>query len=63
MRMESIAALLERAYAAGWTQQKIAEALGVTDRTLRRWYSGDTDIRLSDYRRLVDLLRETRKRR
>jgi len=53
---ETVIELLERAYAAGLTQRQIADALGVTDRTLRRWAAGDGDIKLSAYQSLVALL-------
>ena len=56
--METVVELLERARVAGLTQNQIAQALGVTDRTLRRWYAGEGDIKLSMYGRLLNLLQE-----
>jgi len=56
--METVSELLERARRAGLTQPVIADALGITDRTIRRWAAGEGDIRLSQYQRLLNLLRE-----
>lgn len=53
---ETIAELLERAKRAGLTQRQIADALGVSDRQIRRWAAGDADIRLSTYQSLIKLL-------
>lgn len=53
---ETVVELLERARLAGLTQRKIAAALGVSDRQVRRWASGDADMRLSMYQSLINLL-------
>lgn len=53
---ETVVELLERARIAGLTQQKIAVALGVSDRQVRRWAAGEADMRLSHYQGLIKLL-------
>lgn len=53
---ETVAELLERARIAGLTQRQIAEALGVSDRQVRRWEAGDADMRVSAYQSLIKLL-------
>jgi transcriptional regulator with XRE-family HTH domain len=56
--METVVELLERARIAGLTQNQIAAAIGVTDRTVRRWAAGELDIRMTMYERLLNLLQE-----
>lgn len=51
-----IGVLMQRAVLAGLTRREIARELGVSDRTLRRWVAGRSDLRLEAYRKLEALL-------
>ncbi|MBO0165044.1 helix-turn-helix transcriptional regulator [Vibrio alginolyticus] len=54
-----ITALKERRKAAGLTQKNIAEMIGVTLKTYQRIERGETDMKMSHYRILVEKLKTT----
>ncbi|MFZ6043679.1 helix-turn-helix transcriptional regulator [Vibrio natriegens] len=54
-----ITALKERREAAGLSQKNIAEMIGVTLKTYQRIERGETDMKMSHYRILVEKLKTT----
>jgi DNA-binding XRE family transcriptional regulator len=48
-----VCALMNRLHRAGWTQLEMAVALGVAERTIRNWRSGD--LSHESYLDLLDL--------
>lgn len=54
-----ITALKERRQAAGLSQKNIAEMIGVTLKTYQRIERGETDMKMSHYRILVEKLKTT----
>ncbi|TOQ05002.1 transcriptional regulator [Vibrio parahaemolyticus] len=54
-----ITALKERREAAGLSQKNIAEMIGVTLKTYQRIERGETDMKMSHYRTLVEKLKTT----
>ncbi|MFW0985587.1 helix-turn-helix transcriptional regulator [Vibrio parahaemolyticus] len=54
-----ITALKERREAAGLSQKNIAEMIGVTLKTYQRIERGETDLKMSHYRILVEKLKTT----
>ncbi|MCG6268277.1 helix-turn-helix domain-containing protein [Vibrio furnissii] len=54
-----ILALKARREAAGWSQEKAASMIGITSKTYARIERGETDIKMSHYRKLLDQLKVT----